>query len=723
MIKMIKRLGDYLKADTQNSSLIILADERPKFVYFGKRIGDSDDYGFSGIKSPRGFSSADDVDNSPCLVSSSGDGHSRENMIRVVTSDGSAVLRLRLEDVSILDGKPAIDGMPSSYEAKECVVFKYYDAASSVALEQYFAVFDDSDVIATSVRLINRGKEDVKIKRLFSLQLDLPDGDYEMLTLEGASCRERIPKIKTLNGGTYLNASYSGLSSNSSNPFVALTKKGPNGFCVESNLVYSGNHKETVECGNLGGVRLLSGINDYLLDYTVKAGESFCAPEAIFTVADDIDGASRAMRDFVDKHIISERMRRRERPIVVNTWETFLFDFDEKKLSALCDKAAELGIEMFILDDGWFGKRNDDSSSLGDWYENVGKLGCSLKEFGDKIRAKGLGFGIWVEPEMISADSDLFRTHPEFAMTIDGVKPMEIRRQLCLDTTKREVRDYIVDAISCVISKSGADYVKWDCNRSVQELKNSGSLFHSFTLGLYDMLKRITDRFPDLIIESCASGGNRFDLGMLCFTPQIWTSDNVDPRYRTAIQEGTLYAYPQISMGTHVGHIPDWHTFNGTSYDNAFSVAALGSFGYEFNLTELSDKDTEIVREQIAFYKKWRGVLQFGTLTVNERVAERGISCYTVADEKCEKAVATVIVTQSVFNRDYPKIYIKGLNADYIYKVGFRQQTEVDGKTTFTASGDALACVGVSLGDMFSEGAVGKNYNSIQTRMMTFEKI
>ena len=719
---MIKRLGDYIKADTKNTSFIILTGNRPELVYYGAKIADCENFDFSGIKKDCPFTSADDADNFPYLISSSGDGHSRENMIRIV-SDKNSTLRLLLKDVRILKIKPEITGMPSSYGEKECILLKYSDDALNIALEQYFAFFENSDVVATSVKLINNGKNDIKIKRLLSLQLDLPSGSYDMLTLEGAACRERFPTVKTLNGGTYVNASYSGLSSNSRNPFVALIKKGTNGFCVESNLIYSGNHKEIAECGNLGGVRLLSGINDYLLDFCVAPCESFCAPEAVFTVAKDTETASFNMRDFVDKHIIPAALRRVERPIVVNTWETFLFDFDEKKLTDLCDKAVELGAEMLVLDDGWFGKRNDDTSSLGDWYENTEKLGCSLKEFGDKIRRKGLAFGIWAEPEMISKDSDLYRAHPDFAMTIDGITPIEIRHQLCLDTTKKEVRDYIVDKISDIISKSGATYLKWDCNRSVQELKNSGSLFHLFTLGLYDMLKRITDKFPELIIESCASGGNRFDLGMLCFTPQIWASDNADPRYRAAIQEGTLYAYPQVTMGTHVGHIPDWHTFNGTSYDNSFSVAALGAFGYEFNLTELSEKDSEIIRNQIVFYKKWRQTLQFGALTVNEYLAERGISSYTVADEKQEKAVATVIVTENRLNYVYPKVCIKGLNPDYTYRVSFRKQAELSENITFTASGSALARLGVSFPDLFTDKAIGGNYNSIQTRILTIEKI
>ncbi|MBR2988459.1 MAG: alpha-galactosidase, partial [Clostridia bacterium] len=594
--KMIKQLCNYVKADTKNSSFIISTMDMPKLLYYGKKVGDSTDYEFTGISRPRVFTSADDVDNAPYLISTVGDGHLRENAVQIVTESGVSTLRLKFKGVKILDKKPVLSGLPSAYGESCCMVLTYADEVLNIELQQYFAVYENSDVISTAIKLINKSNSQIKIKRLFSLQLDLPDGEYELLTLDGASCRERIPTVKTVNGGTYVNASFSGLSSNSHNPFVSLTKKGANGFCVQSNLIYSGNHKEVVDVSNFGGVRLLSGINDYLLDYPVLPNQSFCAPEAVFTIAPNTTLASANMREFVDRHIMPKGLRRKERPIVVNTWETFLFNFNFDKLMGLCDKAKDLGVEMLVLDDGWFGKRNDDHSSLGDWDENEKKLGCSLKQFGEKIRDKGLKFGIWVEPEMISRDSELYRAHPDWAMTIDGVSPLEIRYQLVLDTTKKEVRDYIVDKICAVIENSGVEYVKWDCNRSIQEVKDSGTIFHDFTLGLYDMLKRITEKFPDVIIESCASGGNRFDLGMLCFTPQIWCSDNVDARYRTEIQEGTLYAYPQISMGTHVGHIPDWHTFNGTSYDNAFAVAMLGAFGYEFNLTELDQEQTEVIR-------------------------------------------------------------------------------------------------------------------------------
>lgn len=720
---MIKQLGNFLKIDTLNSTLLVFLDKCPKLVYYGSKICDCDNYDFTGAKIIQPFTSADDLDNMPYLISSAGDGHSRENMIQIVDANGVSSLRLALDGIEIIDEKPVLVGLPSSYGSTESVVFKYSDKALNVALEQYFTIFDNSDVIATSVKLINNTEKDIRIKRLMSLQLDLPDGDYDLITLEGASLRERIPKQRKLNGGTFVNASYSGLSSNSRNPFVSLTKNGSNNFTVQSNLIYSGNHKEIVDYSPLGGVRLLSGINDYLLDYPIKAGGEFYSPEAVFVVADDSRLASFAMRDFVDKHVIPIELRRVERPIVVNTWETFLFNFNEQKLSDLCDKAVDLGVEMLVLDDGWFGKRDDDTSSLGDWFENTKKLGCSLEEFGEKIRNKGLEFGIWVEPEMINKNSELYRAHPDWAMVIDGVEPIEIRTQLVLDITKKEVRDYIVEKISSIIERSGVSYVKWDCNRSIQEIKYSGTLYHSYVLGLYDLLKRITEKFPKLIIESCASGGNRFDLGMLCFTSQIWASDDSDARERTFIQEGTLFAYPQLTMGTHVGHNPSWHTFNGTSYDNAFSVAALGALGYEFNLCELNDAQSELVRRQIEFYKKWRSVLQFGLLTVNEYTWERGISSYTVVEDGGEKAVATVIFTKKTMNFSYPKVYFKGLVPNYTYKVSFRKQAESDEHVEFTASGSALMKVGVYLGEMFTSKAVAENFNSVQTRLITFEKI
>ncbi len=716
---MIEIKKQYAKIDTLNNSLIIDFSKDAKLVYLGKKIADCDDYDFSGVRRAQTFSSADDIDALKRTVSSSGDGHCREGMIYLCDEDGNATVRLSCEGIEKGNKKPTLKGMPSSHGESECLTIKYGDKNFGVEVEQYFGFFDGSDVVATGVKIINQSGKTIKIKRAMSLQLDLPDGDYDVLTLDGASCRERRAVRRNVNGGTFSNSSVAGLSSNCHNPFIEVTKKGYNGFTVATNLVYSGNHKELFDIPSMGGARLLSGINDYLFDFPLKDGEEFQTPEAIFTVAANEEAASAEMRKFVSRNIIPERFIGRERPVLINSWESFLFNFDRGKLIETCKKAAEIGIEMFVLDDGWFGKRDNDLSSLGDWFENEKKLGGTLQDLADEIRGLGLKFGIWVEPEMISIDSDLYRAHPEYAMTISGVKPLEIRHQIVLDITKEEVRREILEKLYGIIERSKAYYLKWDCNRGIYELKNSGELFHKYVLGLYDMLSKLTAKFPDLLIESCASGGNRFDLGMLCYTPQIWASDDVDPRERTTIQEGTAKAYPPLTMGAHVGHIPNWHTFNGTSYDNAFAVACCGAFGYEFDVTKISEKDERTLKRQVEFYKKWRSVLQFGNYTVNENSEERGISSYTLADDKKEKAVATVIYLDRTINKLYPVVYIKGLLPEAKYSVRFTSDEEIK----FTASGSALEKVGVYIGNLYTSERIADNYNSIQTVIMEIEKI
>ncbi|MBR1867746.1 MAG: alpha-galactosidase [Clostridia bacterium] len=716
---MIKIQNGYAKIDTPNNSLVLSLKDDPKLVYIGSKIADCDDYSFSGESIFQIFTSADDADSFRRLVSSSGDGHARESMIYLCDEDGNSTVRLRFEKCEERKAKPELVGMPSSYGESECLSLYYSDKCFGVFVEQYFAFFPDNDVVATGLKIRNASGKKIKIKRAMSLQLDLSDGDYEVLTLDGAAGRERRAVRRSLKSGTFSNASFSGLSSNSRNPFIEITKKGYNGFTVAANLVYSGNHKEIFDLPPLGGARLLSGINDYLLDFVLESGEEFDTPEAVFTVAENEEKASFSMRRFVGAHIIPKRFVKAERPILINSWESFLFNFDRKKLIEMCKKAAGLGIEMFVLDDGWFGKRDNDLSSLGDWTENEPKLGGTLGGLADEVRRLGLRFGIWVEPEMISRDSDLYRAHPEYAMTINGVEPIEIRHQIVLDITKEEVRENILKQLFSVIEKSKADYLKWDCNRGISELKNSGELFHKYVLGVYDMLKKLTARFPDLLIESCASGGNRFDLGMLCFTPQIWASDDADPRERTTIQEGTAKAYPPLTMGAHVAHIPNWHTFNGTSYDNAFAVASSGAFGYEFDITKLSKEDDEILKRQVDFYKKWRKVLQFGDYIVNENSEERGISSYTLVDDEKEKAIATVIYLDRTINKLYPVVYIKGLDGNGRYNVSFRGGE----RSPFTASGSALEKVGVYLGNLYTDKRVSNNYNSIQTVIMEIEKI
>lgn len=722
---MIRIFNGVAKLDTPNTTLLLRLQGRPELVYYGGRIADAEDFSFFGFDRERGcFSSADDVDATKTVISSSGDGNNLENMIQLILGDGAATLRFSLTGAEVRERKPEFLGLPASYGESAALVLAYSDDTAGVAVEQYFGVFSDSDVIATGIRVKNTGKSAFRVRRLMSLQLDFEGADgFETVTLDGAWGRERIPHRSAVAGGSHSIASFSGMSGNTHNPFLMLNRRARRGFSVGCNLVYSGNHREIVDVSPLGRTRLLAGINDYLLNFRVKPGEEFCAPEAIFVRAEDEEKVSEEMRGFVSEHIVRGIWKKRERPVLVNSWEAMLFRFDREKLLALCDRAAEIGAELFVLDDGWFGKRDDDSCSLGDWTPNGPKLGGSLSELAEEVRRRGLQFGIWVEPEMVNRDSELFRSHPEYAMTTDGREPLEIRRQIVLDLSNPEVREVVYRKIENVISESGASYVKWDCNRGIFDLKGAEELFYRHTLAVYDLFRRLTERFPEVLFESCASGGNRFDLGMLCFTPQIWTSDNTDARARLGIQEGTLLAYPQSAMGAHVACSPSHHTFNRTSLENRFAVSAAGVFGYEFDLTTLSEEDVRLAAEQVTFYKKWRKILQFGDLYRTDSVFEGDFAGWIAVAKDKSAAVATVAALGQFDNRIPPRAHAAGLDPDALYRAEFRPQRDVPARAGFVARGDALNRGEIWLGKLFEAADLLENSNSVSTRMITFQKI
>ncbi len=712
------------KIDTANTTLLLKLENRPEILYYGPRIRDEEDFSFFGSGTDGQLTtSADDIFCGACVISSGGDGSNRETMLHIVTEDGAATLRPVLCGAEAKRRKPSMRcPLPASYGETECLILRYKDEPTGLEIEQCFSVFAGSDVMAASVRLRNTGKSVLHIRRCMSLQLDLGVGDWEAVTFDGASTRERVPHRTPVAGGSLSAASFAGLSSNVHNPFVILREKSRRGGVVACNLIYSGNHRQIFDLSPLCGMRLLSGINDYLLDYSLAPGEVFESPEAVFVRAESEDAACMQMRAFVAEHILRGYWKNRERPILINSWESFLFSFDKQKLLRLCRRAAAAGIELFVLDDGWFGERDNDSCSLGDWKANERKLGGSLRSFADDVRACGLQFGIWMEPEMVSRNSDLFRAHPEYALTLPGREPMEIRRQIVLDLTKPAVRSWMIGAVSAVIEESGAVYVKWDCNRGLFDLPASGELFYRYTLGLYEVLDTLTKKFPQVLFESCASGGNRFDLGMLCFTPQIWASDNTDARSRLAIQEGTLCGYPQSAMGAHVGTSPNPHTFDRSSMDTRFTVASAGAFGYELDITALDDAQCEAIRAQTDFYKKWRKVLQFGDYYRTDSVFEGEAGGWIVVSKDKSEAVASVALTGRRSNAIPFRARFRGLDPDTLYRVRSRPQKWAE-DISFTAYGDALCNGNLRLGCLFNAEEVSRFSGAVITRMFTIERV
>lgn len=567
------------------------------------------------------------------------------------------------------------------------------DRNSSLTLELNYTVFADCDCITRFARLIrNKSKNDtdvandnvIKVKRLMSAQLDLEADELKITSFHGDWAREMGRFDTLLQAGKFINDSSSGFSSNKANPFVmfgerALTEQ--SGECYAMNLIYSGNHRESMDLGGHCKARALTGINPDFLEWELE--DTLCSPEAVLTFTNKgYQGISANMHRFVREHIVRGSWKHKERPVLLNSWEAAYFDISEKKLLRLAKAAADIGIELFVMDDGWFGKRNDDTSSLGDWYDNTEKLPQGIAGLGAKIRKLGMMFGIWVEPEMISENSELYKKHPEWAVRIPG-KPHSLgRNQMLLDLTNKAVRSYIIESMTDVFKRSGASYVKWDMNRHMSdyfgsELKNQGEFAHRYITGLYEILGELTRRFPDILFEGCASGGNRFDLGMLCYMPQIWASDNTDAVSRASIQNGYSYGYPQSVIGAHVSGCPNHQTLRNTPLATRFAVSAAGLLGYELNLCDLRTDELSEIKEEILLYKKWRSVLQFGSFyRLKDNVSfggerrsfDSGLVGWQIVSEDKKMSVAIMLNGLCIPNYSHRSLKAVGLDDKTVYR-------------------------------------------------------
>lgn len=497
------------------------------------------------------------------------------------------------------------------------------DSVYPVYLHLIYSFFYHCDVVTRRVKLENRGEASVRIEKVMSMMLDLPGKDYTLHTFDGLWIRERQENRKKLVSGLYVNDSTTGSSSNRHNPFILLTKEyatQETGDCIGCNLIYSGNHYEAVEVSPYGKLRIMTGFNPHQFRWELKDGQDFYTPEAVLTFScKGMNGMSHNMHRFVNHHIISANWAYTERPILINNWEATYFDFNDRKLLEIAKEAKGLGMEMLVLDDGWFSNRSSDSSSLGDWTVNEEKLGGSLKRFTEQIHEIGLKFGLWFEPEMISEISNLYEMHPDWAVKAPNRETYVGRNQYVLDLTRPEVVSYIVAAVSKVLKSAPIEYVKWDMNRHLSDAysaslgRNQGEFYHRYILGLYDMLEQITKAFPEILFEGCSAGGNRFDLGILAYMPQIWTSDNTDANQRTHIQQGTSYGYPLSTMTAHVSAVPNHQTLRTTSIETRFHVACFGVLGYEIDITKLTEAEKTAIKEQISFYKQHRSLFQYGT--------------------------------------------------------------------------------------------------------------
>lgn len=549
-----------------------------------------------------------------------------------------------------------------------------------LTLHLVYTSFYDCNVITRRTVLINDTNVTYEIENISSLMLDLPGTDYVLKTFDGAWTRERHAIDKLLTSGIYETGSSSGISGSTHNPFIMVSDIDATedaGSVYAFNLIYSGNHKETVEVSEYGKIRILTGIGGTGFKYRLGPSGVFYSPEAVFTYSDrGYNGASVNMHKFVTDHIVPLRFAKAMRPVLINNWEATYFDFNRRKLLNLAQSAAKLGIELFVLDDGWFGERNDDTSSLGDWFVNERKLGGSLRSLTDDINALGLKFGIWVEPEMISKKSKLYEEHPEWAVIIPGIESYPGRNQYILDYTNPEVRDYIVKTLSDLFSSADISYVKWDMNRPLTDAYSAagtypGEFNHRYVLGLYNVLGRLKIAFPDILFEGCSAGGGRFDLGILSYMPQIWTSDDTDPNERIMIQGGTSYGYPPSTMGAHVSASPNHQTLRETPLETRFDVASMGVLGYELDLTALSKIERKMIEDQIKFYKEHRLTLQTGEfIRVYNR---RGKVIWQIVSEDKSHAVVLMYRKYSEPNKSDDILYAKGIIEDAVYRVKVRE--------------------------------------------------
>jgi alpha-galactosidase len=623
------------RLDTDNTTYIfrVTSFGHLEHLYYGGRLasGEQADVLAQKRTTPMGSDIVYDAsDSCYCLNdmylewSDNGRGDYRQSPTELVMPDGSFVSDFVYISHRIETGSIAMDTLPSSYDADQTLVVMMKDTTCDVELSLYFSVFEKTDILSRRAVLSNESLAPLIIRRIMSMMVDLPDARYRCLTLDGGWIKEANLHERPVEYGITVNSSTTGASSNLHNPGFILFESGAtqeHGKVFGFNLVYSGNHYGAVEKSEFDIVRVSLGLSPHCFEWRLRQHERFETPEAVMTFSGKgMGGMSHNMHNFINGHIVRGSWKNRARPVLLNSWEACFFDFNEGKLLRLAKAAKELGFELFVLDDGWFGERNSDQAGLGDYSVNLKKLPHGLPGFSDKLRSMGMDFGLWFEPEMVNKDSDLFRTHPEYAVRHPEKKPVLGRHQLVLDLCQPKVRDYIVEHVCSILDETKLSYVKWDMNRHLAEgyspaLHNQGEFHHRYIMGLYEILRRIFGPRPHILLESCSSGGNRFDLGMLCFSPQIWSSDNTDPVERLKIQTGLSYLYPPSVMGAHVSQAPHQQTLRDTPLATRFHAACFGCLGYELDLNDLSPQEKKDIAEQIAFYKKYRQVFQYGAFS------------------------------------------------------------------------------------------------------------
>ena len=706
------------KLDSKETSYIIAIVDDEKFlghVYYGKKVVDEDLNYLMRVEEGPFVPSKNNRDRVPFYdtfpfeYSTHGIGDYRESAIRVVDKNGHAYINLKYKSHEIYKGKRPLKDMPATFgNEDDCTSLEItcIDAFLKVEVVLLYTVFENLNVITRSVRVKNNGNDKITLTKIHSLSIDFDGIDYDMITLNGSWGRERNIERRAIGLGKKSVSSIQGKSSHQHNPFIALLDKKANdeyGNVYGFNFVYSGNFLAQAEGCQFKTTRVVMGINPEDFKWILDKEEEFIAPEVVMVYSNEgLGKMTRTFHDLYRNHLIRGEYKDKKRPILINNWEATYFDFNTEKLLSIAKEASKLGIEMLVMDDGWFGKRNFDNSSLGDWVVNEEKINGGLKYLVDEVNKLGMEFGIWIEPEMVSKDSELYKLHPDWCIQIPGREPALSREQYVLDLSRKEIVDYVYSSIKKILLSANIKYVKWDMNRSLTDIgsycldkERQGELFHRYVLAVYDMMNRLTTDFPHILLENCSGGGGRFDPAMLYYSSQIWCSDDTDAIERLKIQEGTSMIYPLSTIGAHVSDCPNHIVGRTTPFKTRGYVALAGTFGYELDVTRIPKEDREMIPKQVEMYHKYNDLIRRGDYYRIENFSENNqLDVWQVVSKEKDEVLVTCIQVLGRVNYKSRRIKLKGLIQDKYYK------NEETGKII---SGGALMNAGINLSNLYGD--------------------
>lgn len=699
------------KLDTKATSYVIGIVDEENFIghiYYGQKLLDYDLQYLMRIEEAPFVPTGNNrdrlafLDSFPQEYSTHGIGDFREDCLAVETKAGHSAVQLAFVSHKIVKGKPELKELPATFGSEdECTTLEICckDKVLGLEVTLLYTVFEGVDAIARSVRVENAGAEGIYLTKVLSVCVDMDNQEFDLITLHGSWARERHIQRRKIGFGKQGTASIRGESSHQDHPFMALVEKNATqdtGDAYGFNFVYSGNFTAQAEMNQFETVRSTMGINSDNFKWKLEPGESFQAPEVMLVYSHEgIGGMSRNFHDLYRNHLIRGTYKDKKRPILINNWEATYFEFDTEKLLKIAKEASGLGIEMLVMDDGWFGAREDDNCALGDWTVNEGKLQGGLKFLVDEVNKLGLQFGIWFEPEMISPDSALYRAHPDWAIAVNGRTAGLARNQYVLDFSRKDVLDYIYESVASVLRSANITYVKWDMNRPLSDIGSAalpsdrqGELYHRYVLGVYELQERLTKEFPDLLLENCSGGGARFDPGMLYYSPQIWCSDDTDAIERLEIQEGTSMIYPLSAMGAHVSDCPNHTVGRVTPFETRGYVALAGTFGYELDVTKIPQEDRAMIPDQIAMYHKYNDLVRMGDYYRIASYSEnRMFDCWEVVSKDKKEALVTFIQVLNRANSHSRRIKLKGLAAQKKYKIEDASDAKVYSGSTLMNAG------------------------------------